>query len=224
MQTKKFRLSVVISIIYSVFVLLLLGEAERWDLDDMVLPFAVFTAPVWIFWSAVWISPERFEGFFNPKLKDDANNPKRWVYVSEAVAKTHEYYGIGGWALFLAFSYVIGFIVTAYFFLTFIDAFDDVLKAAILLELSIQVFVFYALVTHKQYFQKLFISACILSILLYAGVTIHLNELDPRGIADIVRGLVWIVYVVRSKRINITTRNRYRKREEHLLTASVSQS
>lgn len=216
MKTKKFRKIVVASVVYSVLILLLLGENTYWDMDDMVTPFFIFTAPVWIFWSAVWVNPERFDSFFRSDSGENIKS-RQWVYVDKETAKTHKYYGIGGWALFLAFSYVASFIVGVYIFITFADFLDDLLKIVMALGLTIHIVVFYSLVTHQEYFQKLFIFTFVISILLYIGTTIYLNKLDPRGIADAVRGLIWMVYIVRSKRINITIRHRLRMGEEYLL-------
>jgi len=224
MKTKKFRMTVVISIVYSVFVLLILGEEEYWDLDDMVLPFAVFTAPVWIFWSSVWVSPERFERFFNPDLKKNGTAQEKWVYVSEKVARTHKYYGISGWAFFLAFSIAAGFPISAFMLFSFIDVISDIMKVAVILELSLSVFVFYALVTHNIYFQKIFIITYVILVMLFGGIAIYSNYLDPRSIADMIRGLIWMVYVIRSKRINITTRHRFRRGDENLIVTAQNES
>lgn len=70
-QSTKYRLSIVVSILWLIVVILLLTGASNsyWDFHDYAVPIFIFTSPIWLFWSAVWIWPSKFINIFDDDKK-----------------------------------------------------------------------------------------------------------------------------------------------------------
>jgi len=252
MKTKstKFRIYVVLSVVWAVIVLLsVTGNArDYWDFSDYAIPFTIFTAPVWILWSSVWVWPSKFDAFFDPK--PNSKDLKQWVNVDETTAKTHPYYGVGGWAILITIGLFLAPIRILSEFYTQDVNFDDVAHISGFMALyraeeiinwllsGLSLITAYCLLSHKAGFQKLYLTLVLVSIFVpivdavavidvfeNSGVKIGVNDLFSgqeifRQIAVSIASLLWVMYVFRSKRINITTRKRLRKKHMHLLSAS----
>jgi len=237
-NTTKFRLLVVLSIVWIVFTMTVDGNIPK--------PFVliVVNSPVWVFWSSVWIWKSKFENFFGvgekAKRKKELNE---WVYWDIARAKKHKLYGIKGWALLLSIALILPNIIHIALGIYPFELIGQVNELMIeeyagykelLVIGSIQTWIFtglslftlYLLISHKDNFQKfyviLFISSLI-SDLAYFIATIqilNMGENDALMAAFhtfrfYISGFIWLLYVLKSKRINLTTKNRIKKRYEN---------
>jgi hypothetical protein len=247
LKSTKFRILVVLSIVWAVIVLLAVtGNASSyWDFADYAIPIVMFTAPVWLFWSSAWIWPSKFKDFFNSTSNSKDNN--QWVYVEESVAQTHVYYGVGGWATLIVLVLALSPLKMLVEFyadninlddLAHISGFVAVHRFGEVTTWILAGFSFltlFYLIKHKPYFQKMYLILVITSIIFLiintivaiavfdnSGINISINEFFTdqeiiKYIALQISSLLFLLYVFKSKRINITTRKRLKKKDMHLL-------
>jgi len=244
----KFRLIVVISIIY-VMLASSKFDSSYFEFDD----FIWLTSPVWVFWTLVWLFPFRFEGFLGidtgliEKKSEYLEKVKlrKWVYVDNARAKTHKYYGsTKGWSLILSIGLVMSSTMDLATYYLQQDSLGDILQNkstesqfVVLfksMEISVWFLTFlsaiclYALWTHKSFFQKSFVIFFILEVVVTLFYMIAIGNMSEEGfkpteveiiqlLASFIIGVVWLIYIFRSKRINITTKNRLKNRDMYLL-------
>ena len=248
-RTSKFRLFVVLSVVWLIIVLLSIsGNARRyWDFSDYAIPFFIFTIPVWVFWSSVWVWPSRFNEFFDSKTNPTKSKSKGWVIVEEHIAKTHPYYGVGGWAILVIIGLVLSPLRMLFEFYSQSIDFNNVShisgfmllyrmeEIANWLVSGLCVLAAYYLISYKAAFQKLYLiifiagifipiidTIAVVQVFRNSGININFNDIFTgkemgRQFAMSIVGLFWLLYVFRSKRINITTRNRLRRKHMHLL-------
>ncbi len=220
-----------------------------WDFSDYAIPIIIFTSPVWIFWSSAWIWPSKFDDFFNSKSNTNSKELKRWVYVDNSVAQTHIYYGVGGWAVLIIIGLILSPLrVLGEFYTQDINFNDAALISGFMtlyraeeianwLVSGLSVITAYYLLTHKPAFQKLYLTLVLVSIFMpvvdtiavfavfqNSGINIDINDLYTKHeiikqIAMTIVSLLWLLYVFKSKRINITTLKRLRKKHMHLLNS-----
>ena len=241
-KTVKFKLTVVFSVIYVIFVsLIVFSEASRYDgIADQLLPILIFTSPVWIFWVCVWIWPNKF---FNPK-NDEL---KKWIAVTREEAQRHRFYGVSGWSVLLViglffspFRILLGFYKEEIDLSQFahISGFETLYRVEEVTNwglAGLSWIIIYVLFSHKSKFQIIFLlyflisfivpfvdAIAVVNVFKGSNIEIKFEDVFPeqeliRHIAMIFTSAIWVFYVFRSKRINITTRFRYRKRDEHLL-------
>jgi len=242
----RFRLLVVISVIYVALTSSRLGD-YGFDFDDfiwLVSPIWVFWASVWI-WSSTFENFFGVQEDMTEKKQNylERKQLKKWIYVEVSKAKTHKYYGSGkGWALILSISIIISSVMDiATYYLQ-----QDLISAALQdetgnnqfvilfksMEISVWLLTFlsaiclYALWLHRLFFQKMVLTLFILELAITLFYVIAIGEMSESGFkpveiielaASLSSGVVWLVYVFRSRRINITTRNRLRNRDIGLL-------
>jgi hypothetical protein len=226
----RFRLLVVISVIYVALV------STTYNLDFN--KFIWLVSPIWVFWSSVWIWSSTFENFFGVSEQAKKNKElNEWVYWDTERAKKHKYYGIKGWALLLAIG--IGFSIIGSVFIEVFNAvleIDDALVEKypdykqVLIFSNIQywvsvvlsLIVLYLLISHKESFQKSYVIVYIFSLitdtLLLLATEIKFDDaiyIILQTAIYLIAGFIWLIYVLKSKRINLTTRKRIKKKYEN---------
>jgi len=229
----RFRLLVVISVIYVALTSSRLGD-YGFDFDD----FIWLVSPIWVFWASVWIWSSTFENFFGVSEQAKKNKElNEWVYWDTERAKKHKYYGIKGWALLLAIG--IGFSIIGSVFIEVFNAvleIDDALVEKypdykqVLIFSNIQywvsvvlsLIVLYLLISHKESFQKSYVIVYIFSLitdtLLLLATEIKFDDaiyIILQTAIYLIAGFIWLIYVLKSKRINLTTRKRIKKKYEN---------
>lgn len=246
-KSTKFRLFVVLSVVWTVIIILAVTKSANryWDFADHAIPIIIFTAPVWIFWSSAWIWPSKFEAFFNST--SNSKELKQWVYVEESVAQTHLYYGVGGWAALIVLGLSLSPLkILVEFYaqdinlndFAHIDGFVALYRAEEITNWVLAAFslvTLYHLIKHKAEFQKMYLLLVVATILIpivdavavlavfdNADIQITIDDLFTeqeiiKQIALSITSILWLLYVLKSKRINITTRKRLRKKHMHLL-------
>ena len=230
----RFRLLVVISVIYVALTSSRLGD-YGFDFDD----FIWLVSPIW---ASVWIWSSTFENFFGVSEQAKKNKElNEWVYWDTERAKKHKYYGIKGWALLLAIG--IGFSIIGSVFIEVFNAvleIDDALvekypdyKQVLIfsniqywVSVALSLIVLYLLISHIESFQKFYVIVYIFSLItnvLLLGWTIDVLDIKKGDAIYIIlqtaiyliAGFIWLIYVLKSKRINLTTRKRIKKKYEN---------
>jgi hypothetical protein len=231
----KFRILVVISIIY----ILLASTQGYFRLEK----FIWHISPIWIFWSSVWIWPKKFENFFGVGEKaEEKKELNKWVYWDAERAKKHKYYGIGGWALLLAIGIGLSIIASVVLEVSLlvvepgydalIEKYPDYEQLSIFMDIQywasvvLASIVLYLLITHKSSFQKYYVAVYIFSLItdtMLLKTTMDILEIKGNDLTYIVlhlakyyiAGFIWLIYVLKSKRINLTTKKRIKKKYEN---------
>ncbi|MCG7930891.1 MAG: DUF2569 family protein [Candidatus Thiodiazotropha lotti] len=247
----KFRLFLFLSIAWFVIVILAVSVNDKsyWDIPDYAIRILIFTSPVWIFWSITWIWPSIFNSFFTHK--SNSKDLKKWIYVEESVAQTHEYYGISGWAFLIVLGlllspakiliefYAEDIIVSDFAHINGIVALYRIEEITNWLLACFCLLTLYYLIKHKPEFQKLYLilmlsfillpivdTFAVISVFKNADINLTVDDLYTsqeisRQIAASITSLFWIIYVYKSKRINITTRKRLKRKHMQMLKSRV---
>ncbi len=235
-KTSRFRLYVILSILW---IVILIGSNRT---DDLFAVFIILGFPVWGFWSSVWIWPKKLEWVFGIGDRGEKKKElNKWVYLDVDTAKKSELYGVSGWAALLLVLILLPVAINIISFIGLVDSInalkevtDDFYKdypgyELLSLALNVQTWFFavlsvsliYLLATHKEAFQKFYIIAFIVSFIVDVILTIWMVnvlklELDAvsvlQGLVTPIFGFVWIFYVIKSKRINLTTRKRMKQK------------
>lgn len=159
-----------------------------------------------------------------------------WVYIDEASARRHPLYGIKGWARFLWVVFVVlgpilGFgefmkgILEAHknaVTVTPIEVWTTVIQ--IIIFVLYGWFLAYLLSYHKASFVFHYVIYSIV-IFVLSGSVLILSEVTSEvtaAIKDIIGASIWLVYVLMSKRINVTTAKRVRADDPILSSATGS--
>jgi hypothetical protein len=167
-----------------------------------------------------------------------------WVYLDESDAINHKYYGIKGFAKFLALGLLMPLIMNLLMILSttgifesfpFIDMFLSAMRSAShlgynIIWVSVPLVFFYLLITHNKIFQKTYLLYIVISTLsvLYVNSEVILNTINNVEmisssatrfrilirtlIGPIIAGTFWFLYILKSKRINLTIRGRIKKK------------
>lgn len=231
-KTSRFRLYVVISLIWTAMAM----TGYSVDLDE----FIVRTIPVWVFWSSVWIWPKKLEWVFG--IGDRVERKKelsKWVYLDKDTAQKSELYGISGWAIVFLIAAAIPIILNISITMDLIDflkiddsaysleypgyaLFDLVSDVQSWVFVALTLLSMYLLLIHNKNFQKLFIIlffiGLISDIALFIWMVNVLNYSDSETLQaaiffkGYIGGIIWLFYVMKSKRINLTTRKRMKRK------------
>lgn len=177
------------------------------------------------------------------------NNPEQWVYLNNKIAKKSELYGISGWAIFLLIAITVPVILNVTVLMELISSINAIGESTeeffkenpeyglLYLVLSIQTLIFavlsstlvYLLVTHKESFQRFFIAILVIELTLDVILSIWMANVMNINYSDILKdiesfilylnGVICLFYVVKSKRINLTTKKRIREKylDVHIL-------
>ena len=177
------------------------------------------------------------------------NNPEQWVYLNNKIAKKSELYGISGWAIFLLIAITVPVILNVTALMELISSINAIGESTeeffkenpeyglLYLVLSIQTLIFavlsstlvYLLVTHKESFQRFFIAILVIELTLDVILSIWMANVMNINYSDILKdvesfipylnGVICLFYVVKSKRINLTTKKRIREKylDVHIL-------
>ena len=177
------------------------------------------------------------------------NNPEQWVYLNNKIAKKSELYGISGWAIFLLIAITVPVILNVTALMELISSINAIGESTeeffkenpeyglLYLVLSIQTLIFavlsstlvYLLVTHKESFQRFFIAILVIELTLDVILSIWMANVMNINYSDILKdiesfilylnGVICLLYVVKSKRINLTTKKRIREKylDVHIL-------
>ena len=170
------------------------------------------------------------------------NNPEQWVYLNNKIAKKSELYGISGWAIFLLIAITVPVILNVTALMELISSINAIGESTeeffkenpeyglLYLVLSIQTLIFavlsstlvYLLVTHKESFQRFFIAILVIELTLDVILSIWMANVMNINYSDILKdvesfipylnGVICLLYVVKSKRINLTTKKRIREK------------
>lgn len=231
-KTSRFRLYVVISLIWSLVAM----SGYRVDLGE----FIGRTIPIWVFWASVWIWPEKLQWAFGVgdklKRKKELNE---WVYLDKETAQKSELYGVGGWAIVFIIAAVIPValniaILTDSINFSIIDGstyseehlgyglYDLVSNVLSWTFVTLTLLSVYLLLKHNKVFQKFFIVLFFIGltsdIVLFIWMINILNYSDNDALQAAIAfkayivGVIWLFYVLKSKRINLTTRKRIKRR------------
>ena len=234
MKTTRFRLFAALSVLWMVILMV----ANRGD--DIPVVFLILGFPVWGFWVSVWIWPLKFNRIFG--IGDEVEKRKelkKWVYLDVETAKTSELYGVGGWAFLFLLAIAIPVALNIVVSMDLIDYFkvDETLLAdnypgyqLFSLVGNVQAWIFvalaivagYLLITHNKVFQKFFIIvffAGLITDLIYFIWMVNVMNLNGNEILSsaiifkiYIGGFIWLLYVIKSKRINLTTKKRIRRK------------
>ena len=191
-----------------------------------------------------------FNRFFDIGDKmEKKNNPEQWVYLNNKIAKKSELYGISGWAIFLLIAITVPVILNVTALMELISSINAIGESTeeffkenpeyglLYLVLSIQTLIFtvlsltliYLLVTHKESFQRFFITILVIELTLDVILSIWMANVMNINYSDILKdiesfilylnGVICLFYVVKSKRINLTTKKRIREKylDVHIL-------
>ena len=191
-----------------------------------------------------------FNRFFDIGDKmEKKNNPEQWVYLNNKIAKKSELYGISGWAIFLLIAITVPVILNVTALMELISSINAIGESTeeffkenpeyglLYLVLSIQTLIFtvlsltliYLLVTHKESFQRFFITILVIELTLDVILSIWMANVMSINYSDILKdiesfilylnGVICLFYVVKSKRINLTTKKRIREKylDVHIL-------
>ena len=191
-----------------------------------------------------------FNRFFDIGDKmEKKNNPEQWVYLNNKIAKKSELYGISGWAIFLLIAITVPVILNVTVLMELISSINAIGESTeeffkenpeyglLYLVLSIQTLIFtvlsltliYLLVTHKESFQRFFITILVIELTLDVILSIWMANVMNINYSDILKdiesfilylnGVICLFYVVKSKRINLTTKKRIREKylDVHIL-------
>jgi len=236
-KTSRFRLYVILSIIWVTFIAMIDGkDPEAIVFSILTFPVWGFWAGVWI-WPEKFKRVFGVDDNEAAKRKE----MKQWVYLDADTAKKSELYGAGGWAALLLIIILLPVATNIIYFIGLVDSInalkeitDDFYKdypgyELLSLILNVQTWFFaalsvsliYLLATHKEAFQKFYIVAFIVSFIVDVILTIWMGnvlklELDAvsvlEGLATHIFSFIWIFYVLKSKRINLTTRKRMKRK------------
>lgn len=167
-----------------------------------------------------------------------------WIELSETEAERHPLCGVHGWSMVLAISLIVAAISIVTCMMDSLDLSTlrhlPALFVLLRLEEILQwitagacVALFFGLVHHKTWFQAAFVAVTIFaSVWPFALLAVAPLALAQDGIAfsigkavtpdflvswltPAISGAAWIAYVLRSRRINVTTRRRIRRDDAH---------
>lgn len=177
-----------------------------------------------------------FDEGFKHSVSEDG-----WINISRSEAEKLPYYGVGGWAILLVLGLFISpFLILGEFYAEPVNK-DDLRQLNLFQWYAVEQIMSWALAAvnwvllfglfaRKEWFASLYIWVVILSVswaaidllVVYDALTSITNQIglddliSPSDIADwfkaIIGGLIWSLYVLKSKRINVTTRLRMRKK------------
>jgi hypothetical protein len=182
----------------------------------------------------------------DPRVPKPANEGD-WVYVDETVAKSHKYYGAGGWAVLLLLGLFVSPIrILADFYKESINLseFDHINGFAALyyaeaatnwLLAGACLIAAFMLIAGNKNFPKMYITIFLLGIVIpivdafaviavfeNSGLYLNFTDILPpeeigKHIGSTLVGFIWVLYVLFSKRINITTQHRLKYKHRSLL-------
>jgi len=224
----------VLSIIWVTFIAIVDGSPP-----DAII-FSVVTFPVWGFWAGVWIWPDKFKRAFG--AGDGAvkrKELKQWVYLDKETAEKSELYGVGGWAIVFLIAVAIPITLNVAVLMDWIEflKIDDSIYNVeypgyelYLLVSDVQSWAFvaltlvvvYLLLIHHRDFQRFFVILFLIgfisdvALFIWMVNVLNYSENDTLQAAIMFKayigGFIWLFYVIKSKRINLTTRKRIKRK------------
>ncbi len=233
-KTSRFRLYVALSLVWVIFFMMAVEFPRKMQ------EFFTFTLHVWAFWASVWIWSEKFKRVFG--VDDDAvkrRESKKWVYLDKETAEKSELYGVGGWAIVFLIAAAIPITLNVVLLMDLIDflkidesvynveypgyeLYSFVSNVQSWVFVALTVAVVYLLLIHNENFQRLFVILFLIGfvsdVALFIWMVNVLNYSDNDTLqASVVfkgyiGGFIWLFYVIKSKRINLTTKKRIRKK------------
>jgi chromate transport protein ChrA len=199
-----------------------------WGIPDYVARFLSFTIPVWGFWTWRWA--ER-RGFGRVRRGSVIRTGGKWVGLTPEQAKAHSLYGVEGWALLLVAALLFNVIGVGFSFLWFlldfielpgqVRQYNAIIAGLNIVVAAVDLFALYQLTRKQPGFQlsfTVFVGLVLANDIVTFKIVQNLPSYlivagawrAPIGIAML---LGWLVYVWRSRRINITCRHRIRRKD-----------
>jgi hypothetical protein len=203
-----------------------------WRIPDYAARFFFFTIPVWGFWSWRWAE---WCGFGRPKRGSAIKVGAKWVELTPEQAQAHSLYGVDGWARLLAATMLLGATGVGFsllwLLLDFVELpgqirqYNAVIAGLNIAVAAVDFFALYQLMRKRPGFQIAF-TVFVMLVLANDIVTFKIAQLLPPYLAaagawrapiGIAIWLGWLVYVWRSRRINVTCRHHVRREDlKHL--------
>lgn len=143
-----------------------------------------------------------------------------WVDINKEAAKSHPLYGVKGWAALLV-AYLI--VKALFIYLVFVSK-DPIVNSMVLISVAWLLTSSFLLIAHKKSFQTFLGTYWIITILgslgtLLPDVSLELSTAYPWSTLGgrLLYGgvhLLWLGYIWKSARINVTCRNRVRRNDQ----------
>jgi hypothetical protein len=239
--SRQARLLVAVSGIWLLIALAVGADAGQtysdFEVGEFFGIFLIVASPVLLFWVVCWIMKARIPFRFG--AADNSERP-RWVEVTDDVAKAHPLYGVSGWLGLV----MLGLMVSTLSRFTpltdlvmptsahpgwYVTAFSTAISDMMLFP-ALYVACIALAVRHSRHFPAFLIAVWTAdmtsSLLTYsifadlAGVPTEVMQEVDRELAKqsgrfLVGGAIWITYLLRSARVNVTFRKRVRSDDPH---------
>jgi hypothetical protein len=155
-----------------------------------------------------------------PIRADQIREEADWVYLAQELAEQHPLHGIGGWTGLLLALMILGAAIGlwALFQLGGLLAYGGLIVVLFLAVLAVQILnivTIVLLINRSPAFPPTFIALSVISIVLTL-ILLALGDFSVGNIIGMISQILWLCYVLMSRRVNVTFRRRVEREDEWL--------
>jgi hypothetical protein len=156
-----------------------------------------------------------------PIRADQLREDGEWVYLPQELAEQHPLHGIGGWTGLLLALMVLGTVlalVPMFQLGSYLSDGGGLVVAIFLAVLAVQIVNVVAivlLVNRSPAFPPTFVALTVIGLVLTV-VLFALGDVGIGNIVGMITQILWLCYVLMSKRVNVTFRRRVEREDEWL--------